>query len=781
MNGAVAPPRPDLLADEREERREQLQLHHERRPERSVRRRRRLLVAPAVAAPLHELHVVVAEPPEERLRMLERARVVVAVERVRRGLDRLREPPQHRDVERLRGVSDRPVVAEHEARDVQHLGRQAAPHLHLVLVEGGVDARAPVCRPVADGVRAVLLEHRHRRQHIALGLRHLLAVGIEHPARDRGVLPGQAVVLEVRPHDRREQPGPDDLVRLRPKVHREHALEEIGILAPTAGDLRRERGRGPCVHHVGVAREAPGLAALVGLESGWNVGRRVDGQRGVLGKYRPGVVDRPVVANGVPDRERHTEEALAADRPVLVEAVDPVLVADAHVLGDPAQLAAAGLELLAVLECADEPLPAGDDLERALALLEELHRVLDRLRLRRQRARLREQPRNLLLRGLGTLAGQVVVRGLGCGGVLGLEPGLAPADRAQPAVGVDHRPDRQPELAPPHHVGHVAERADHGDPGALLGIGQLVRQYRHASAEQRGDDLAAGEQRPVPLVARVGDERHARRDQLRPRRLDLDRAVAVGAPEQHAVRGAGDRAVLELGLRDRRPEVDVPQRRRLDRVGEVLSEQVEEGALRRPLGTLADRRVGHRPVDREAELAPQGLERLLVLGRQPEAELHEVLARNRDGVVRRLRRRVEAGVIRERGVATDAEVVLHAPLGRQPVVVPAHRVEDVLPAHPLVARDEVRVRVGEDMPDVQRATDRWRRRIDRVDRVAARRAVERVDSFALPALGPLRLDPPDGRLFGHAGWHAGKRIAACGFSSARRGYTRAPTAAVMTR
>ena len=157
-------------------------------------------------------------------------------------------------------------------------------------------------------------------------------------------------------------------------------------------------------------------------------------------------------------------------------------------------------------------------------------------------------------------------------------------------------------------------------------------------AEERGDGLLSFEQCAVALVARVRDQRDAGRDQLRPGGLDLDRLAAGGAREQDAVGRTRDRAVLELGLRHRGAEVDVPERRRLNRVDQVLAEEVDERALRRALGALADRRVGHRPVHREAEPAPELLERLLVLGRQPQAELHEVLAWDRDRIVGRMSR-----------------------------------------------------------------------------------------------------------------------------------------------
>ena len=101
------------------------------------------------------------------------------------------------------------------------------------------------------------------------------------------------------------------------------------------------------------------------------------------------------------------------------------------------------------------------------------------------------------------------------------------------------------------------------------------------------------------------------------------------------------------------------------------------------------------------------------------AQLDEVLPGDRHLLLARLRRRLERRVVRQRRVAAHPVVVLDPPLGRQAVVVPPHRVEDLAAAHALVARDGVGVRVGEHVPDVQRAAHRGRRGVDRVDLATA--------------------------------------------------------------
>ena len=253
------------------------------------------------------------------------------------------------------------------------------------------------------------------------------------------------------------------------------------------------------------------------------------------------------------------------------------------------------------------------------------------------------------------------------------------------------------------------------------------------------------------------DQRHARRDQLRPGRLDDDVGLAVDPAEAHPVRRPRLLPVFELRLRDRGAVVDVPQRGRLRLVRLAPGEVPEERALRHALGALTDRRVDQRPVDRQPEPAPQLLERLLVDLRQPLAQLHEVRPRHRYRVLARLLRRLEIRVVRQRGVAPHPEVVLHPPLGGEPVVVPPHRIEDLGAAHTLVPDDRIRLRIPEHRPHVQRPADGRGRRVDRVDLLPRLRPVEPVRPVRVPPLAPARFEPVETRLLRNAGHAASLR------------------------
>ena len=180
-----------------------------------------------------------------------------------------------------------------------------------------------------------------------------------------------------------------------------------------------------------------------------------------------------------------------------------------HVGRVPLQLRGSLQQPIAELHRLDEPLPAGDDLQRPIALLVELDRVGDRPRLAGEIAALAQLLDDARAGLGGGEPGELVVVLLRAQPDRSTsQPALAPGHGPQRAVRLDDRADRQRQLAPPHHVGDVAERADHRDAGALLRIRERVRLHRHAHAEQRRDHLAC---RTAAGSARRPDGRPARR------------------------------------------------------------------------------------------------------------------------------------------------------------------------------------------------------------------------------------------------------------------------------
>ena len=185
------------------------------------------------------------------------------------------------------------------------------------------------------------------------------------------------------------------------------------------------------------------------------------------------------------------------------------------------QLPAPGDELVAQLRIAaavaDVPLAGGDDLERPVAPLVELDRVGDRLRVADQLAGVAEQLDDTPLGLADRLPGELGVRG--AAGVAGDDVGWVGLEATVP---VDDRSGRQVQLAPPGDVGEVTEGADHRDAGALLGIGEPVRDDGDLDVEERRAHRRS-EQRLVAGVVGMGDEGDAGGDQLRSGRLDDDR------------------------------------------------------------------------------------------------------------------------------------------------------------------------------------------------------------------------------------------------------------------
>src|SRR4029450_13956420 len=92
----------------------------------------------------------------------------------------------------------------------------------------------------------------------------------------------------------------------------------------------------------GAPAKPPGRPRSAGREPSGTSGGGGGGGRGeprLGGDQWVVVVDLAVLADRVPEGERHPEEPLAADAPVGRQPVDPVLEAAAHPLGRPGKLA----------------------------------------------------------------------------------------------------------------------------------------------------------------------------------------------------------------------------------------------------------------------------------------------------------------------------------------------------------------------------------------------------------------------------------------------------------
>ena len=247
----------------------------------------------------------------------------------------------------------------------------------------------------------------------------------------------------------------------------------------------------------------------------------------------------------------------------------------------PGNLAAALDERLAVVDGLDEPLAAGHDLQRAIALLVELDVVVIGLGSPGDR-RCRAATRRSWPAPSSPQTRQLVIGLLGSRRRRRSPSPPRPRHPAQRAIGLDDRADRQLQLAPPGDVGGIAECADHGDAAALFRIGQCMCQHRHPHAEDRRHDVGA-KQRLGPRIVRMRNQGHAGRDQFRPGRLDGDDAAAIGLGEVNPMVRTRLLAVFQFAWHGR-PEIHVPQRRGFDLVRQALGEMTQKHDLRHPLG-----------------------------------------------------------------------------------------------------------------------------------------------------------------------------------------------------
>ena len=212
----------------------------------------------------------------------------------------------------------------------------------------------------------------------------------------------------------------------------------------------------------------PGLAALRPCSRAATSMVRVDRQCSPAPRWAGRTRAAPSAIERVPDRELHAEVALPADAPVLVQALGPALVARAHERRVP---------------------PTSAPFASSASFLSS--RRTNHWRVVMNSSGRSPFSKNLTMRSIGRgspwsgapwpcarvrgLAEQRHDRGArlldGLAGELGVarlrlrvearEVAVAEAHRREPAGAIEDLPERELLLAPPDHVGRVAEGADH--------------------------------------------------------------------------------------------------------------------------------------------------------------------------------------------------------------------------------------------------------------------------------------------------------------------------------
>ena len=652
---------------------------------------------------LGHLQVVVRQlRPEKELRFALGRGVIVGLEQRRGALDELLHARQNpavgrRELRLVHGSLRRTPIGQEsaaKARHVPQLRRQPRPGLDLLLADDRILAQPRAGGPVAHRVGRILFDHRQGRHRPAAAALADFARPLRRqpPAGDGHVAPGQGVEMAARLDDGVKSPGADNLVRLRAQREGEDARVQRRVAQPAARDLGRERGGGPGVHHVLLRREGGSAARGAG-----RLGRRIRGVERQIG--RVGQHDFPA-AVASPERERHAEDALARDAPVPIQILHPLLVARPHVGRAPLHRFPGRQQFRLEIQHAYKPLRRHDVFHRRVAALVDAH-GLRCFFLPQQQAALRQDiddARARLRRG---------------------EAGERPGGGGHTAVSPNRLHQRQLVRVPPRYVRLVAEGAAHHRARPLGRVGGRVGQDGHALLKERNLRLLADKMLEA-LVLRVHKDRHARRQQLRPRGGDGQRG-AVRQPEGQRDEGRFPLQVVQIRLGDGRPALRAPDGGRHLPVGQPLRDQVKERKLRAAARVGVDGAVGVAPINRQPQPPPQPLVSLFGLRADGQAVGDERLAPHCGG--------------------GDAQPALHQPLGGQPVVVIAHGVEDVVAAHAPEARQEVGVAVGVDVAQVQLARHGRRRRVDAEDRGVAL-PVEMVDAGRLP----LRLQVGFGRV-----------------------------------
>ena len=182
--------------------------------------------------------------------------------------------------------------------------------------------------------------------------------------------------------------------------------------------------------------------------------------------------------------------------------------------------------------------------------------------------------------------------------------------------------------------------------------------------------------------------------------------------EADVVEFAGPHVVYNFGLRHGCLEIHVPHRGSFHGVGHAFVHHLQKGGLADLSAMLVDGGVLEIPVDGETECAPQVFEGRFVFVSHGGAGFDEVLTADlKDGAFFPALG-LPIGIVRHRRVALHSKQILNPAFGGQAVVVPTHRIADILALHPIVTRQQILVGVAEDVSDMEGAAHRGGRTVD---------------------------------------------------------------------
>jgi hypothetical protein len=138
---------------------------------------------------------------------------------------------EHAAIERRVDGAPRLGPQQREPGGVEHLDREPPADLHLARVLGSKAVSTPGRRSPPSSARRPSRAPRAAPSGVTtlpFDFDIFLRSGSSTQPEIAALVHGSDVVLEMRAQHGREQPGADDVVRLRPQVHREDAGEQVG-------------------------------------------------------------------------------------------------------------------------------------------------------------------------------------------------------------------------------------------------------------------------------------------------------------------------------------------------------------------------------------------------------------------------------------------------------------------------------------------------------------------------------------------------------------------------